>query len=213
MGRRENEVVSRLLRWHQSNRRDFPWRTKPDPYRVLVAEFFLQRTPAQRVASLYESFLATFPTPEALASATPEVLQNFASLGLGKRMRWLLQSAKLIRDRHGGKVPDDYAELIALPGVGDYTASAVLSFGYRRDMPIVDVNVARVIGRLYGVPDPPRTGNRTIRTLLGRMYPPGKGPDFNEAILDFGATVCMKHPLCDDCFLDHMCSRAVTGVA
>jgi A/G-specific adenine glycosylase len=195
-----------LLDWHRENRRVLPWREKRDPYVVLVAEFFLQRTPADRVAKVLPNFIAEFPSPEKLANANPDRLRDaYKTLGLIKRMSWLVESAKILRQKYGGKIPNKLEDLLSLPGIGEYTASAVLCFGFGKDAPIVDANVVRVLTRIFGLPETHRTGSPDLKKLARELVPTRKGVDYNEAILDFAAMVCKKNPLHEKCPLTDLC--------
>lgn len=199
--------VEELLRWHSSNRRDFPWRRHQNPYNVLVAEFFLQRTPAPRVAKIFEKFIEDFPSPERLSRADPAYLMTLVKpIGLVKRIQWLYETAVIITERYGGEVPSHYRDLRSLPGVGEYTASAVLCFGFGRDVAIVDVNVVRLLSRFFGIPQPPRTGNTIIKDLAERLIPPNRSISFNEAMLDISAALCRKQPICGFCPLKTNCA-------
>lgn len=202
-------VVNSLLEWHASNRRSFPWRETSDTYEVFVAEIFLQRTPAERVAEFYGAFLERYPTPCSLARADVDELKQFsAPLGLTKRMQWLKDSAKIICEKYGGQVPEDEEELRSLPGVGEYTASAILVFGFGRDMPMVDVNVVRVISRVFDVEEDSRTKQlRTVRRIVKDLIPKGLGPSFNEGLLDIAAKVCKSNPICEVCPLNEPCAH------
>jgi A/G-specific adenine glycosylase len=203
----KHEVVTKiLLEWHSEHRRALPWREKRDPYVVLVAEFFLQRTPAERVATILPKFINEFPTPEKLASANPSKLKDtYKALGLGKRMSWLVETAKVLCREYNGKVPNKLNDLLSLPGIGEYTASAVLCFGFGDDVPIIDANVVRVLTRIFGLPETHRTGNSALKEVARKLVPAGKGVYFNEAILDFAAIVCKKNPLHQKCPLTDLC--------
>jgi len=204
---REKAAVESLLEWHHKNRRVFPWRVKRDPYRVLVAEFFLQRTPANRVAAFLPSFLTEFPSPEKLANANPSYLwETFHRLGLKKRMSWLVQATKTICQKYGGKIPDTMGELMSLTGVGEYTASAVLCFGFGRDIPIVDANVVRVFTRIFGLPETHRTGSVVVKELAQRLLPTSQAVAYNEALLDLAALICKKRPVCSECPVKGHCN-------
>jgi len=199
-------IVNYLLEWHKENRRRFPWREEKNPYKVLIAEFFLQRTPANRVASFLPTFLEEFPCPEKLANADLAHLEKLSlSMGLRKRISWLIESMKIICQKYNGKVPDTFGELILLPGVGEYTASAVLCFGFGQDVPIVDANIVRVYTRLFGLPKSHRTGDAEVKRIARGLLPNGLGPDYNEALLDFAATICRKNPLCEACPIKEFC--------
>ena len=196
-----------LLRWHASNRRSFPWREAHNPYGVLVAEVLLQRTPAERVSAFYEDFLSKYPDPCSLARANPAKLEReVAPLGLVKRVHWLRRTAKIICEEFGGRVPRDMKTLLRLPGVGEYTAAAILSFGYQEDAAIVDVNVVRIVLRVFGlaVSDKNKT-TRVVREFVEKLLPKGRGRAFNEALLDFAALVCKPRPLCEGCPLNRFC--------
>jgi A/G-specific adenine glycosylase len=203
---RDRAIVNSLLKWHIKNRRNFPWREVRDPYRVLVAEFFLQRTPASRVARFLPKFLEQFPSPEKLATADVSYLKEFSRpLGLKKRISWLVESMKIVCQKYDGKIPDTFEDLISLPGVGEYTASAVLCFGFGQDIPIIDANVVRVLTRIFDLPETRRTGNAALKEIAGRLLPEDQALNYNEALLDFAALICKKRPLCDKCPLAHLC--------
>jgi A/G-specific adenine glycosylase len=181
---------------------------------VLVAEFFLQRTPANRVAEFYPLFLERFPSLEKLATANPKHLEQLGHrLGLKKRMSWLVHSAKKICREHKGKIPDKFDDLIKLPGIGQYTASAILCFGYKKNVPIIDANVIRVLKRMDGLCTSRRANTATIKKILCKLLPGDQTVTFNEAILDFAATICKKRPLCEKCPLSHLCVSAPVVVA
>jgi A/G-specific adenine glycosylase len=207
MSNKHEAIVKILLEWHRESRRVLPWREKRDPYMVLVAEFFLQRTPTSRVAVILPKFIGEFPSLEKLASADPDKLKHaYRTLGLGKRMLWLVETAKVLCQKHDGKVPDKLEDLLSLPGIGEYTASAILCFGFGGDVPIVDANVVRVLTRIFGLPVTHRIGNSSLKELARKLVPKGKGVDYNEAILDFAAIVCKKNPLHQKCPLTDLCS-------
>jgi len=209
---KEKEIVESLLEWHRENRRVFPWRGETDPYRILVVEFFLQRTPTDRVAVFYPKFIAEFPSSEKLAKANPSHLEEIShSLGLKKRMSWLVESMKILCQKYGGRIPDTLEDLTSLPGVGEYTASAILCFGFGCDIPIVDANVVRVLTRVFGLPETHRTGNAALRNIARRLLPRGQALVYNEALLDFAALVCKKVPLCNRCPLNSLCTYYSRG--
>ena len=195
MCERKKEIVQKLLKWHRENRRNFPWRNEPDPYKVLVAEFFLQKTPADRVQMIYLDFIEEYPDPRILAESNAEQLKNkYRSLGLVKRFDWLIESMKIICEKYNRKIPNNKKELIELPGVGEYTASAILSFAFKKRVPIVDANVRRLYTRLFDIP------NNEIENEVSTILPEENYVTYNEAILDYSALVCSNHPKCDLCF-------------
>jgi A/G-specific adenine glycosylase len=203
----KNRAVAKiLLKWHRKNRRIFPWREKRDSYLVLVAEFFLQRTPANRVAALLPKFIEEFPSPDKLARANPSHLEHiYGSLGLKKRMRWLVESMKIVHQKYGGRIPNKIEDLLLLPGIGEYTASAILCFGFGQSISIVDANVVRVLTRIFGLLETHKAPSVAIKKIAREMLPKTQIVDYNEAILDFAALICKKHPLCDQCPMNGLC--------
>lgn len=208
--RRFEPIVRALLGWHAHNRRPLIWRGKrPTPYVVLVSEFMLQQTAASQVDKRLPTFLSRFPDIESLAAATrPEILRAWHGLGYNRRALNLHAAAKAIAREHRGRFPRAYDELRALPGIGDYTASAILSFAFRRDVPVVDVNIERVLSRLW---KPMATPNTTlpindVRELDRAILPRGYSHTWHESLMDFGATICTKRaPKCISCPLRTMC--------
>jgi len=183
--------------------RDLPWRRTRDPWRVLVAELACQQTQAARAVAAYERCCERFETPTACAAAPlAEVLEAWRGLGYYRRARALHAAASTIVAVHGGVVPDDLDELLALPGVGPYTARAVLAFAYERDVGIVDTNVARVLAR--AVANRP-LGARECQVLADDLVPDGRGWSHNQALLDLGAAHCKSVPRCDGCPLRSCC--------
>jgi len=183
----------RLLRWFRRHGRDLPWRRTRDPYRVAVSEFMLQQTQVSRVEGFYHDFLARFPTVHHLADAAPAAVREaWEGLGYYARARNLQRTARIVVQEHGGRLPDDRQTIRQLPGIGRYTAGAVLSIAFGQDEPIVDTNAARVLRRWFGVR--PRRGpaalQRRLWDLAGHVTPAGAAGDFNQAIMDLGATIC-----------------------
>jgi len=183
-----------LLRWFNKHARDLPWRRTRDPYAVLVSEVMLQQTPVSRVVDYYHRFLETFPTVGSLATAPPgRVRERWDGLGYYRRAENLHRLAKLVVDQHSGQIPDDGEQLLALPGIGRYTAGAVLSFAYERPTPAVDTNVSRVLRRAFH----PRLGSgaradRRIWATAAALLPTrGKNAwSFNQAVMELGALIC-----------------------
>jgi len=204
---KSSKFVELLLGWHEHNRRVFPWREYRTPYNTLVAEFFLQRTPADRVAGFYCQFIQKYPDPFTLCSADPNVVTSLSTqLGLKKRILWLIEASRVICERFSGRIPDTNSDLRSLPGVGCYTASAILSLGYGKDVAIVDVNVTRVLTRFFGYSSSSRKPNQELESLAEMLLPKGKGSDFIEAMLDFAALICRKKPRHEDCPLIDCCT-------
>jgi A/G-specific adenine glycosylase len=205
-----NEQARTLLRWGSRVRRDLPWRRTRDPWAILVSELMLQQTQVARVIPRYEAFLAAFATPAACAAAAPgEVLRRWEGLGYNRRALNLHRAAARVVEDHGGTLPDDLDALLALPGIGPYTARAVLAFAFERDHGVVDTNAARFLARAVAGR---RLGAREAQQLADAQVPPGEGWAWNQAVLDLGATVCVKRsPRCDDCPIRTTCAWFVAG--
>ncbi len=193
-----------LLGWAAAAGRDLPWRRTRDPWAVLVSELMLQQTQVSRVVPKYQAFLDRFPTPAACAAAPAgEVVRLWAGLGYNSRALNLHRAAAACVEHHGGLLPHTLDELRALPGVGAYTARAVLAFAYGRDVGVLDTNAARVLARLAGRPLRPKEAQQAADDLV----PGGDGWAWNQAVLDLGATVCTKRtPACGACPLRPHCA-------
>jgi A/G-specific adenine glycosylase len=187
-----------LLAWYDERRRDLPWRRDPDPYRVWISEIMLQQTRVETVIPYYERWLRRFPTLETLASAQPDdVLRAWEGLGYYSRARNLHHAARLVRERYAGDVPSEPTRLRELPGVGEYTAGAIASIAFGKAEPAVDGNVRRVLARLFDAADP---RPRTLRGVAAALVPRDRPGDFNQALMELGATVCTaRSPRCDLC--------------
>ena len=185
-----------VLAWGVPRLRDLPWRRTRDPWRVLVAEVMLQQTQVERVVPKWEAFLSAYPSPAACARAPlGDVLRLWQGLGYPRRARNLHDAASVMLERHGGRVPDELAALVALPGIGPYTARAVLAFAYERDVAVVDTNIARVLARSVGR----RLTAADAQAAADRLVPAGAGWVWNQTLMDLGATVCRPAPRCDAC--------------
>lgn len=216
-------VARALIPWHDAQQRDLPWRDAPagtrDPYRVWVSEIMAQQTRVETVIAYYLRWIERFPTVADLAAADlQEVLKLWAGLGYYARARNLHAAARQVMREHGGRIPDDAASLRRLPGVGDYTAGAILSLAYNRPAPILDGNVKRVLSRLADVATPLDQG-ATLRRLWGlaravvEAAPTGYAGTVNEALMELGATVCTPtDPRCLLCPLAAHCRAAALGV-
>ena len=199
-----------LLGWWEAERRDLPWRRTRDPWAVLVSETLAQQTQLSRVVPAYHRFLAEFPTTVACADAPlGDVLRAWEGMGYNRRAKHLHAAARTVVADHGGQVPDDLDALLALPGVGPYTARAVLAFAFERDVGVVDTNAGRVIARsVAGRPVRPAEA----QALVDAMVPPGRGWAFGQALLDLGATTCTaRAPACGRCPLRRRCRWAAAG--
>ncbi|WP_371440485.1 A/G-specific adenine glycosylase [Corynebacterium sp. HMSC067D03] len=206
---RPNQVVD----WYRANARDLPWR-KPDtsPWGVLISEVMSHQTQVERVAPIWLEWIERWPTPHDFAQARiDDILRAWANLGYPRRALRLRECARVIVDKHGGVVPDDVDALLALPGIGDYTARAVACFAYGKNVPVVDTNVRRVVARVergqaLGVP-----GKKEIEEVA-RLLPEEKGPEFSVGLMELGALVCTaKAPKCEVCPLAQDCAWLAAG--
>lgn len=198
-----------LLAWTATNRRDLPWRRTRDPWHVLVSELMLQQTQVERVVPKYLAFLEAFPTAARCArSPVADVVTAWRGLGYNRRAVNLHRCAVAVVERHDGCVPADLASLLELPGIGPYTARAVLAFAYERDVAVVDTNVGRVLARHAGR----ALRAREVQDAADALVPPGHGWSWNQAMLDLGATVCRpRTPDCERCPLARGCAWHARG--
>ncbi|MBQ72811.1 MAG: A/G-specific adenine glycosylase [Planctomycetaceae bacterium] len=213
----EKGIVKPLQAWFDDQGRDLPWRRSTSPWRTLVSEFMLQQTQVSRVEERFETFLERFPTPAAMVDAgEDDVLAAWEGLGYYRRARFLHASAAAIVSEHGGLVPSDAEALLALPGVGRYTAGAIASIAFDQRAPIVDGNVARVVARVGGMdvqaddPDLIAAAWSTSTAMVEATDRPGT---LNEAVMELGATVCTPAaPRCDRCPIQSACRGRARGI-
>lgn len=195
-------VASAVIQWFSLHKRDLPWRGG-SPYSVWVSEIMLHQTRVATVAPYYIRFMEKFPALEYLAAADIEsVLRLWAGLGYYARARNMLKAAQKMRDNHDSTVPSNMEQLLALPGVGRYTAGAVLSIGYGIPAPIVDANVIRVLSRLFGLyGDPDSTSNRAqLWALAEELVPSNQPGEFNQGLMEIGSLICTPaEPKCSQC--------------
>ena len=214
MRRPEPRVVRRfqrrLLAWYARHGRDLPWRRTREPYRILVSEIMLQQTQVDRVIPKYEQFLRRYPTMEDLAAArASDVRRLWYPLGYNVRPLRLHAIARETVARYGGRLPDSDEALRELPGIGRYTAGAIRSFAYGQDAAILDTNVRRVLTRVFVGPRrrARARGDKALWDLAETLVPAGRGYDFNQALMDFGATWCTpRKPRCGPCPMKGFCA-------
>ena len=206
----------RLLAWYRRHKRLLPWRETTDPYRIWISEIMLQQTRVDTVIPYYERFLKSFPDVFALARAPlQDVLKAWENLGYYSRARHLHEAAKIITGRFGGRIPDTREDIQTLPGIGDYTAGAILSIAYGRAVPAVDGNVRRILSRVFAIDRPvndPREQKHFFE-LAASLVPAKSASDFNQALMDLGATICRaKNPDCKTCPLALLCLARREGL-
>lgn len=202
-------IAALLTAWYEKNKRPLPWRSTSDPYAIWLSEIMLQQTQAEAVIPYYRRFLERFPTIEDLARAPLEaVLKMWEKMGYYSRARHLHQTARLLVSLHGGRFPENPDDLKALPGIGLYTAGAILSIAFGKPVPAVDGNVKRVLSRLFSVDSPLNLGStrRILHALAEKLVPIGEPGRFNQALMELGALLCRpKTPQCPDCPLRSIC--------
>jgi len=207
------KIQATLLRWFEKKGRDLPWRKTRDPYAIWVSEIMLQQTQVATVIPYYRRFLKAFPTVHHLAkSDLSKVLKSWEGLGYYSRARNLHRASKIVLNRFKGKVPDHPADLLALPGIGKYTAGAILSIAYNKEAPILDGNVKRVLSRLFAISQDPKKTEQLLWKISGSFIPKGRSNAFNQAMMDLGAMICTpKDPFCLGCPLHHSCKAKASG--
>lgn len=213
----ENSLSETLLSWYECHARILPWREEPTPYRVWVSEIMLQQTRVEAVKPYYERFMAELPDIKALAEVEEDKLMKlWEGLGYYNRARNLKKTAQVVVEQYEGQLPSDYEELLKLPGIGAYTAGAISSIAYEKDVPAVDGNVLRVITRVtesYEDILKQKTKNQVTNYLM-KMMPKGKSRAFNQALMELGAIVCVPNgqPKCTQCPWEKPCQARQKGV-
>ena len=203
----KSKIQTKLLHWFKKNKRDLPWRKNRDPYAIWVSEIMLQQTQVNTVIPYYNHFLKTFPTIRYLAKANlSKVLKVWEGLGYYSRARNLHQASRIIANHLKGKIPETPKDLLNLPGIGRYTAGAILSIAYNKKVPILDGNVKRVLSRLFVVSGHPKKTEEFLWPLSESLIPKGSPGAFNQALMDLGSMICTpKNPNCLSCPLKNLC--------
>ena len=202
------EFRRRVAIWGQKKRRTVPWRKRRDPYRLLMAELMLRRTRSAQVAPVFTKFVLRFPTPLALASSSERALVSLLKpLGLKWRTPAFRGVARKIVDEHHGRVPRDVTSLQALPGVGDYVASAVSAFAFNQPAVLIDTNTVRLAARLFGTSYGPESRrDPQTRSLVAHLFDPTIPRRSAESVLDFASLICVSgRPLCEECPMTDIC--------
>ena len=210
------DIPRRLTEWYGRHRRDLPWRRTTDPYAIWVSEIMLQQTGVETVVPFYERFMARFPTVEALAAAPlDDVLKAWENLGYYGRARNLHRAARIVVNEMGGRLPSDLSALLSLPGIGKYTAGAILSMAFGKPVPALDGNVRRVLSRLFALPeavDRP-AGAKILEARAADLVPEENPGTFNQSLMELGALVCLPGtPRCPSCPLASSCEGRRRGI-
>ncbi len=202
--------------WYESRKRDLPWRRTRDPYAIWVSEVMLQQTQVKTVLGYYERWMARFPSVKALAAAEDaDVLHAWQGLGYYSRARRLLAGARAVAERHAGRLPRDVEALLALPGIGPYSAGAIASIAFGLPEPIVDGNVVRVLCRLFALKGDPAKAplKQKLWGLARELLPADQPSEFNQSLMELGATICTPtSPRCPECPVAKQCQALAQGL-
>ena len=210
------ELAQRILTWYTQNGRSLPWRGLADAYAVWVSEVMLQQTQVDTVIPYFERWMSRFPNIAKLADASEEdVLRVWEGLGYYSRARNLHRAAKMVVSKHDAQLPADMAALRQLPGIGRYTAGAIASIAFGQPEPALDGNIRRVLARLFNLTIPARSteGEKILWALLSEHLPADQAGDFNQALMDLGASLCTpRAPACERCPVNSLCQSRALGV-
>lgn len=213
--KRGKQFAQELLHWNRyDNGRQMPWKGEKDPYKIWLSEVMLQQTRVEQGLKYYHNFLAAFPDVHALAAAPDEkVFKLWEGLGYYSRCRNLLQTARFVSKELNGVFPKTYNDILSLKGIGSYTAAAIASFAYNLPHAVLDGNVFRVLARIFDreIPIDSTAGKKEFTALAQGVLPQKEAGEYNQAIMDFGATICKPSPVCDVCFFNHSCLAYRTG--
>lgn len=193
---------STILQWFDNNQKEYPWRSEdPDPYHVLLSEYMLQQTQASRIALKFPEFLISFPTIETLSKATnAQIIIAWQGMGYNNRAIRLRDCAKHIMDTFNGNIPSNYSDLLSLPGIGTYTASAILSFAFKHNISVIDINIYRIYSRVFGLDIQDAKTKNEVRTIAEYIYPKDNSSSWHQALMDIGSSFCKaQNPKCTLC--------------
>jgi A/G-specific adenine glycosylase len=208
-------LSSKLLTWYEANKRTLPWRGYPSAYAVWVSEIMLQQTRVEAVIPYFEKWMRLFPNVQALANASEQdVLNAWEGLGYYSRARNLHKAAKIVADQYNGEIPRDLNELRKLPGIGRYTLGAIASIAFGMDVSALDGNIKRVYTRIFDIEEPVDSiiGENILWELADKNLPKGHAGDYNQALMDLGATICVpKNPRCLICPVMKLCKARQNG--
>ena len=198
-----------ILKWFQENARDLPWRRTYDPYQIWISEVMLQQTQMERAVKYFNRWISRFPDIASITRADEEeILKLWEGLGYYTRARNIIRSAHILLAEHNGKLPADHNQLLNLPGIGKYTAGAIMSIAFNKEYPLVDANIERVFARVYNLAEPLKDKNTHSFTWLKarELLPDGRAREFNQALMELGSLVCIaRNPRCRICPIISYC--------
>ena len=208
----ERQINSYLLKWYTQNKRDLPWRklyqnNLPNPYYVFVSEYMLQQTTVNTVINRFNEFMIKWPSLDKLANATePQILKFWSGLGYYSRARNLLKAAKLIKQNFDSEIPNNYNDLMTLPGIGDYTAKAILGIAYNTPVMPTDANIERILVRLFAIEKPIIKIKDKLKNIANTFVSKKSSSDLIQSFMDYGSSVCVpRNPKCDICKINELC--------
>jgi A/G-specific adenine glycosylase len=211
-----NQFSKKILAWYSQHGRVLPWRGHPDPYAIWVSEIMLQQTRVETVIPYFERWMDRFPGIRELAAASEqEVLSQWEGLGYYSRARNMYKAARIVVEKYGGELPRNLTELRKIPGIGRYTVGAIASMAFGLDVATLDGNLRRVFSRFFNVNEPADspTGEKIMWGLAEKHLPKGRAGDYNQALMDLGATICLPHnPACPLCPLKGICTARKLGL-
>lgn len=212
----EQRMGRTLADWFPERRRDLPWRRDPTPYRVWISEIMLQQTQIERVIPFFGAWMERLPTVRHAADADREtLLKLWEGLGYYNRVINIHRTARILQDEHSGDLPADHRRLLALPGIGPYTAGAIMSLAFNEPYPAVDANAERLLSRVFDIEEPIKTPatQRRLRRKAAELIPPGRARELNQALMECGALVCLpREPRCGECPVQAACRARRRGV-
>lgn len=210
-----SKLVKGLLKWNNTkNKRQMPWKGEKDPYKIWLSEIILQQTRVEQGLGYYDRFIKAYPTIKDLALAPEQnVFKLWEGLGYYSRCKNLIETAKYVHLKLNGVFPNDHQAILSLKGVGSYTAAAIASFAYNLPYAVLDGNVFRVLSRIFDIEIPIDTteGKKHFSHIAGALLPSKRAGEFNQAMMDFGATICKPLPQCPTCFFNANCSAFLKG--
>ena len=210
--KKEKQIISKLLSWYKKNKRILPWRILlkkdlPNPYYVMISEFMLQQTTVNSVIPKFNEFIQKWPNLKNLSIVREDsILKIWSGLGYYARAKNLLKSIKFISKNHHNTVPNNYNDLIQLPGIGDYTAKAILGIAYNQPVMPVDANIERIIARIYGLSNPSTSIKSDILHYASQLTSKKHTSNFVQALMDYGSLICLPNkPKCNICIMSLHC--------
>ena len=210
-----SSIAKKITDWYKTHQRELPWRKTKDPYHIWLSEIILQQTRISQGLSYYHKLSHQFPNIRALANAPlTDVLKTWQGLGYYSRARNMHKTAKIIAEHYQGNFPDDYKQLLKLPGIGPYTGAAIISIAFEQAYAVVDGNVSRVLARIFNIQTPINStgGKKQFQHLAGQMIQNVQPSDFNQAMMDFGAILCSpQNPKCSTCPVKNYCQAYQLG--